>query len=91
MLVRKCADGDKVYIFKPRGSGTNSYRFNEDEEVSFDAQNKSYIVTDNGAVVLRTNSWITAQEKFLELSNDDIQELEVGNHTLINGVATDVE
>ena len=64
MLVRRCAQGHKVYIFKPRGNGTNTYRFSVDEEVSFDAQDNSYVVTSDGAVVSRTNSWITAQSDY---------------------------
>tara|TARA_R100001443_G_scaffold2742_4_gene8984 strand:+ start:1611 stop:1886 length:276 start_codon:yes stop_codon:yes gene_type:complete len=91
MLVRKCAKGNKVYIFKPRTKENVSYKFSDNETVSFDAQNKSYIVTSDGAVVKRTNSWITAQSSFLKESQDDIQKLEVGKHTLINGVATEIK
>ena len=47
MLVRKCAQGHKVYIFKPRGSETNTYRFSPEETVSFDAQGHSYVVTSD--------------------------------------------
>ena len=89
MLVRKCAKGSKVYIFKPRTKENVTYKFN-DETVSFDAQNKSYIVVSDGAVVKRTDSWITAQSSFLKESKDDIQELEVGKHILENGIAKNV-
>ena len=89
MLVRKCAKGNKVYIFKPRTKENVTYKFS-DETISFDAQNKSYIVVSDGAVVKRTDSWITAQSTFLKESKDDIQELEVGKHTLVNGIATEV-
>jgi hypothetical protein len=89
MLVRKCAKGSKVYIFKPRTKENVTYKFN-DETISFDAQNKSYIVVSDGAVVKRSNSWITAQSAFLKESKDEIQKLEVGKHTLINGIATEV-
>ena len=54
MLVRKCTKGHKIYIFKPRTKENVSYKFSDDETVSFDAQNKSYIVTSDGAVVKRT-------------------------------------
>ena len=91
MLVRKCAKGNKVYIFKPRTKENATYTFSEDESVSFDAQNKSYIVVSDGVVIKRTNSWITAQSSFLSKSQDDIQKLEVGKHTLINGVATEIK
>ena len=50
MLVRKCAKGSKVYIFKPRTKENVTYKLN-DETISFDAQNKSYIVVSDGAVV----------------------------------------
>ena len=90
MLVRKCAEGGKVYIFKPRTKENVSYKFSESETVSFDAQNKAYVVVSDGAVIKRTNSWITAQSTFLKESKDDIQELEVGKHTLVNGIATEV-
>ena len=89
MLVRKCAKGSKVYIFKPRTKENVTYKFN-DETVSFDAQNKSYIVVSDGAVVKRTNSWITAQSSFLKESKDDIQVLEVGKLILENGIAKNV-
>ena len=89
MLVRKCAKGSKVYIFKPRTKENVTYKFS-DETVSFDAQNKSYIVVSDGAVVKRTDSWITAQSSFLKKSKDDIQELEVGKHILKNGIAKNV-
>jgi len=89
MLVRKCAKGNKVYIFKPRTKENVIYKFS-DETISFDAQNKSYIVVSDGAVVKRTDSWITAQSAFLKESQDDIQKLEVGKHTLVNGIATEV-
>jgi hypothetical protein len=89
MLVRRCAKGNKVYIFKPRTKENATYKFS-DETISFDAQNKSYIVVSDGAVVKRTDSWITAQSTFLKESKDDIQELEVGKHTLVNGIATEV-
>ena len=90
MLVRKCAKGKKVYIFKPRTKENVSYKFN-DETISFDAQNKSYVVVSDGAVIKRTNSFVTAQSSFLEKAGDEIKELQVGKHSLINGVATNVE
>ena len=89
MLVRKCAKGSKVYIFKPRTKENVTYKFN-DETVSFDAQNKSYIVVSDGVVIKRTDSFSTAQSSFLKESKDEIQKLEVGKHTLINGIATEV-
>ena len=55
MLVRKCTKGHKIYIFKPRTKENVSYKFSDDETVSFDAQNKGYIVTSDGAVVKRSN------------------------------------
>ena len=90
MLVRRCAKGRKVYIFKPRTKENSSYVFSKDETVSFDAQTKAYIVVSNGAVVKRTNSFTTAQTSFLELASDDIKKIEVGKHTLVSGVATEV-
>tara|TARA_R110002020_G_scaffold422373_1_gene631510 strand:+ start:54 stop:326 length:273 start_codon:yes stop_codon:yes gene_type:complete len=87
MLVRKCAKGNKVYIFKPRTKGNVSYKFNDDETVSFDAQNKSYIVTSDGVVIKRTDSWLTAQSAFFEKAEDEIEKIEIGKHTLVNGVA----
>ena len=90
MLVRKCAKGSKVYIFKPRTRENVTYKFS-DETISFDAQNKSYIVVSDGAVVKRSNSWITAQSAFLKESKDEIQKLEIGKHTLVNGIATEIK
>ena len=90
MLVRKCAKGNKVYIFKPRTKENVTYKFS-DETISFDAQNKSYIVVSDGAVVKRSNSWITAQSAFLKESKDEIQKLEIGKHTLVNGIATEIK
>ena len=90
MLVRKCAKGNKVYIFKPRTKENVTYKFS-DETISFDAQNKSYIVVSDGVVIKRTDSFSTAQSSFLKESKDEIQKLEVGKHTLINGIATEVE
>ncbi len=89
MLVRKCAKGNKVYIFKPRTKENVTYKFS-DETISFDAQNKSYIVISDGAVIKRTNSWITAQSSFLNNSEDRIKKIQVGKHTLINGIATEL-
>ena len=94
MLVRKCAKGHKVYIFKPRTKENVSYKFSDDEIVSFDAQNKSYIVTSDGAVVKRTDSFITAQSSYdtecKKYHSDTIGKIKVGKHTLINGVATTI-
>lgn len=90
MLVRKCAKGKKVYIFKPRTKENVTYTFNG-ETISFDAQNKKYIVVSDGAVIKRTNSFVTAQSSFLEKAGDEIKELKVGKHILKNGVATNVE
>ena len=90
MLVRKCAKGNKVYIFKPRTKENVTYKFS-DETISFDAQNKSYIVVSDGVVVKRTDSFSTAQSSFLKIAKDDIQKLEVGKHTLINGIATEIK
>ena len=93
MLVRKCAKGNKVYIFKPRTKENATYKFS-DETISFDAQNKSYIVTSDGAVVKRSNSWITAQSSYdsecKKLHSDTMGALKVGKHTLVNGIATEV-
>tara|TARA_R100001594_G_scaffold107858_2_gene142496 strand:+ start:490 stop:771 length:282 start_codon:yes stop_codon:yes gene_type:complete len=93
MLVRRCAKGHKVYIFKPRTKENVTYKFS-DETISFDAQNKSYIVTSDGAVVKRSNSWITAQSSYdsecKKLHSDTMGALKVGKHTLINGIATEV-
>jgi len=92
MLVRKCAKGNKVYIFKPRTKENVTYKFSDNETVSFDAQNKSYIVTSDGAVVKRTDSWITAQSSYnaecKKHHSDTIGKIKAGKHTLINGVAT---
>jgi len=94
MLVRRCAQGHKVYIFKPRTNENATYTFSEDESVSFDAQNKSYIVTSDGAVVKRTDSWITAQSSYdaecKKHHTDTTGKIKVGIHTLINGVATEL-
>ena len=65
MLIRKCAKGSKVYIFKPRTKENITYKFS-DETISFDAQNKSYIVVSDGAVIKRTDSFSTAQSSFLK-------------------------
>ena len=92
MLVRRSSKGKKIYIFKPRTKENVSYKFSEDEVVSFDAQNKSYIVTSDGAVVKRTNSWITAQTTYdsecKKHYSDTTGKIKVGVHTLVNGVAT---
>ena len=94
MLVRKCAKGHKVYIFKPRTKENVTYKFSDDEIVSFDAQNKSYIVTSDGAVVKRTDSFITAQSSYdtecKKHHSDTIGKIKAGKHTLINGVATTI-
>ena len=94
MLVRKCAKDNKVYIFKPRTKENVSYRFDSEEIISFDAQNKSYVVTSDGAVVKRTNSFITAQSSYEDECkkhhSDTIGKLKAGKHTLVNGVATEI-
>ena len=90
MLVRKCAKGNKVYIFKPRTKESVTYKISDDQTVSFDAQNKSYIVTSDGVVIKRTNSWITAQSAFFEEAEDEIEKIEAGKHTLVNGVAKNI-
>ena len=94
MLVRRCAKGHKVYIFKPRTKENVTYKFS-DETISFDAQNKSYIVVSDGAVVKRSNSWITAQSTYdsecKKHHKDTIGAIKVGKHTLVNGVATVVK
>ena len=89
MLVRKCAKGNKVYIFKPRTKENVTYKFS-DETISFDAQNKSYIVVSDGAVVKRTDSWITAQSAFLKEAEDEIGKIEVGKHKLENGIVVEL-
>ena len=95
MLIRKCAKGHKVYIFKPRTKENSTYIFSEDETVSFDAQNKSYIVTSDGVVVKRTDSFITAQSSYEDECKkhhlDTIGLLTVGKHALVNGVATEIK
>ena len=94
MLVRKCAQGHKVYIFKPRTKENATYTFSDSESVSFDAQNKSYIVTSDGAVVKRTDSWTTAQSSYdkecKNLHSNTTGPLIIGKHTLVNGVATEL-
>ena len=90
MLIRRSSKGEKVYIFKPRTKENISYKFSNDEIVSFDAQNKSYIVTNNGAVVKRTNSWKTAEEQYLKeckkYYSDTNGRVEFGKSTLENAV-----
>ena len=91
MIVLRSSKGKKIYIFKPRTKENVSYKFSEDETVSFDAQNKSYIVTSDGAVVKRTDSWITAQSAYDDECkkhyDDTTGILKIGKHTLVNGVA----
>lgn len=90
MLIRRSSKGEKVYIFKPRTKENISYKFSDDEIVSFDAQNKSYVVTNNGAVVKRTNSWKTAEEEYLKECKkyypDTHGRVKVGESTLVNAV-----
>ena len=92
MLVRRSSKGKKIYIFKPRTKENATYTFSEDESVSFDAQNKSYVVTSDGAVVKRTDSWITAQSSYddecKKHHDDTTGKIKVGIHTLVNGIAT---
>ena len=90
MLILKCAEGNKVYIFKPRTKENSTYKFSEDETVSFDAQNKSYIVVSDGVVIKRTDSFVTAQSAFFDKAGDDIKHIEVGKHKIINGIAIEV-
>ena len=94
MLVRKCTKGHKIYIFKPRTKENVSYKFSDDETVSFDAQNKSYIVTSDGAVVKRTDSFITAQSSYdvecKKEHSDTMGALKVGKHKLENGIVIEV-
>lgn len=89
MLVRKCAEGKKVYIFKPRTKENVTYTF-DGETISFDAQNKSYVVVSDGAVIKRTDSFVTAQSSFLEKAGDKIKKIEIGKHILKDGIATEV-
>lgn len=94
MLVRRSSKGKKIYIFKPRTKENSSYKFSASETVSFDAQNKSFVVTSDGAVVKRTDSWITAQSAYdtecKKHYSDTTGPLIIGKHTLVNGVATEV-
>jgi len=96
MLIRKCTKGHNIYIFKPRsvGSSSISFKFSDDETVSFSTQGKGYIVTNDGAVVKRTDSWITAQSSYdtecKKHHSDTIGPLLVGKHKLVNGVATEL-
>ena len=94
MLVRKCTKGHKIYIFKPRTKENVSYKFSDTETVSFDAQNKSYIVISDGAVVKRTDSWITAQSSYeIECKkehSDTIGKIKIGKHKLVNGIAKEL-
>tara|TARA_R110000744_G_scaffold336979_1_gene442250 strand:- start:609 stop:893 length:285 start_codon:yes stop_codon:yes gene_type:complete len=90
MLIRKCAKDHKVYIFKPRTKENVSYKFSESETVSFDAQNKSYVITNDGSVVKRTNSWETAEKEYLKqcktFHSDISGRIKVGESTFENGV-----
>ena len=90
MLIRKCAKGHKVYIFSPFTDDEVSYKFSDDETVSFDAQNKSYIVVSDGVVIKRTDSFVTAQSAFFDKAGDDIKHIEVGKHKIINGISIEV-
>ena len=95
MLIRKWTKGQKIYIFSPFTDDEVSYKFSDDETVSFDAQNKQYIVTSDGAVIKRSNSWITAQSSYdtecKKHHSDTIGKLKIGKHTLIDGVATEIK
>ena len=94
MLIRKCAKGNKIYIFSPRtvGSAHISFKFSEDETVEFNTIGKKYIVTNNGTVLKRTDSWITAQSSYNDECkkhhSDTMGPLMVGKHKLVNGVST---
>tara|TARA_S200002703_G_C3774794_1_gene238551 strand:+ start:651 stop:935 length:285 start_codon:yes stop_codon:yes gene_type:complete len=92
MLVRRSSKGKKIYIFKPRTKENITYKFSDSEVVSFDAQNKAFVVTSEGAVIKRTNSWITAQTTYdsecKKHYSDTTGKIKVGVHTLVNGVAT---
>jgi len=94
MLIRKCAKGHKIYIFKPRsvGPASISVKFSDSETVDFSTQGKAYVVTNDGSVIKRTDSWITAQSSYDdECKNhhsDRMGPLMVGKHKLVNGVST---
>ena len=51
-------------------------------------------MTSDGAVVKRSNSWITAQSSYnsecKKLHDNTMGALKVGKHTLVNGIATEV-
>lgn len=94
MLLRKCANDHQLYIFRPRTNANVNvkYTFAEDEVVSFDTQGKTFIVTLDGVVVKRSDSWSTAQSVYLtecsKLHSNSMGEMKVGEHKLVSGVVT---
>ena len=51
-------------------------------------------MTSDGAVVERSNSWITAQSSYdaecKKHHSDTIGKIKVGKHSLVDGVATEI-
>jgi hypothetical protein len=52
-------------------------------------------VTSDGAVIKRSNSFITAQSSYNDecekLHDDTIGPIKIGKHKLINGIATEIK
>jgi hypothetical protein len=94
MIVRKCAKNHKLYIFRPRTNANINVKYTlpDKEIIDFDTQGKTFIVTLDGAVIKRSNSWKTAQSSYLveceKLHSNSTGELKRGVHKLVNGIAT---
>ena len=94
MIVRRCSQGHRVRIHKnttPGATRTKTYADGSTETLTYPSS-YDYFVDVDGSVAKKTNSFKTAEEFFVvecaKKHGDGHGRLIVGDHHIINGVAT---
>ena len=95
MIVRRCSQGHRVRIHRnttPGAIRTKTYADGSTETLTYPSSRYDYFVDVDGAVVKRSDSFKTIEEFFVaecaKKHGDGHGRLIVGDHHIINGVAT---
>ena len=94
MLIRKSSQGHYLRLYRnttPNVTRTKTYPDGTIETLTYPSRYKYFLVVD-GEIVQRSDSWETIEQAYVSKCNNDHGgghgRLIVGDHHLINGIAT---
>ncbi len=94
MLIRKCAQGHHIRIYRnttPGSTRKKTYNDGTVETLTYPSSYKYFLVID-GEISQRSNSWDTIEQSYVnkcnEIHSNSNGRMLIGKHKLVSGIIT---